>query len=424
MTLLQIAFQGSFTESVDILYVQKDQAFQGDIEMNILIVLPATVRGGCDEYALTIAIGAVRQGHKVTLSFPFLSSEQIIIDKCKQQGVNYHCLKVEEHEVDEFINNPLFQLERGITAITETRPDAVLLVLPWTTNSIGFILACSALAIPTVAVFQLCNKAIQLDPMYLRACVAASKQQLWVTVSQDNRSHLAQTFGLSEKDIIVVPNGTDIQSLYTHIPDTQREELKKDILHELQLYKGTRIALTVGRLTPQKGYLDLLAAIELLPDSLSDLHFLWVGVGEEEHILRENIQAKSLSSRIHLLGFRQDVPQLIVACDLFVFPSRWEGAAFALLEAMAHRAPIVTSNGSSNAELVEHGVHGVVYPAGDANALAGNIVWAFEHLGEMQQMARKAQARCSELYSSSEMVNKTTQLLMHAYCSKENYENE
>lgn len=73
------------------------------------------------------------------------------------------------------------------------------------------------------------------------------------------------------------------------------------------------------------------------------------------------------------LGFRNDVPDILAASDIFALPSRAEGLPMSILEAMSHRLPVVCTPVGGNPELVLDGEHGKLTPVGDAQALAQAI---------------------------------------------------
>jgi len=75
-----------------------------------------------------------------------------------------------------------------------------------------------------------------------------------------------------------------------------------------------------------------------------------------------------------LMGVRDDVPEILKACDLFVFPSHTEGMPNALLEAMAAGCAIVCTDVPGNRDLITDGETGLTVPARDSNALADAVV--------------------------------------------------
>lgn len=127
-----------------------------------------------------------------------------------------------------------------------------------------------------------------------------------------------------------------------------------------------------GNMRPVKGADVLLAAAGLLADQ-ANVHFLFVGEVRDPSLRVSHAQHPS-HKQIHFIGFRKDVPALIMACDLVVVPSRdREGLPRALLEAMFCGRPVVASKVGGIPEIILDGESGVLVPPGDAAALAAAI---------------------------------------------------
>ena len=123
----------------------------------------------------------------------------------------------------------------------------------------------------------------------------------------------------------------------------------------------------------------------------SNIKWIWVGEGELRESLEHYIKKFKLNDCVRLLGYRKDVLNILYAADCFVFPTRYEGFPFALMEAMAAGVPIVTTDASSITELIEHMRHGVV--AGRTTGLTfGNATkYALDNKEEMNLMARNSE---------------------------------
>ena len=105
------------------------------------------------------------------------------------------------------------------------------------------------------------------------------------------------------------------------------------------------MALTAGRLTPIKGYLLQLAAIEVLDrlGAAANNHFVWLGEGEERPILEREIAQRNWGKRITLLGHRWNMAEWYDVADIFVLPSGAEGMPLSIMEAMAKGLPVIAS---------------------------------------------------------------------------------
>ncbi len=150
---------------------------------------------------------------------------------------------------------------------------------------------------------------------------------------------------------------------------------------EAHAHAGPPVILAVGRLVPKKGLDVLLHACALLRDAGQPLRCEIVGYGQEEHALRQNIQALRLEDHVHLLG--RQPRDTVIACyaraSVFVQPSRVcadgdrDGIPNVLLEAMAMGLPVVSTTVSGIPELVQDGRNGLLVPPDDAQALAAAV---------------------------------------------------
>lgn len=106
--------------------------------------------------------------------------------------------------------------------------------------------------------------------------------------------------------------------------------------------------------------------------------------------LKSQIADLDLSEEVHFWGNREDVPELLAQSDVFILPSRYEGLPLSLLEAMAARLPVIASNISGSAELVEHGKNGLLFESGNHLDLAEKIIYLYDHRKEMERLAQNA----------------------------------
>ncbi len=207
-----------------------------------------------------------------------------------------------------------------------------------------------------------------------------------VAVSEDTahavRDHLG---GAAEDRIVVVVNGVDVDRFP---PVVDRDGLRAS----LGIGPGDHLMAMVGTFKAQKGYDQLLEAVADVAGQAPDLHVALVGDGRLRGVIEARVRDLRLGDRVHLLGSRRDVPEILAASDSFVLPSLWEGMSVALLEAMATGLPVVATAVSGTTQVVRHGVEGWLVPPGDATALAAAIT---ELLADpAAARARGASARC------------------------------
>src|SRR5262249_6138085 len=131
-------------------------------------------------------------------------------------------------------------------------------------------------------------------------------------------------------------------------------------LASLGIPSGSQVLLTIGRLDPQKGLHDLIEAAGLICAKYPRAHFLLVGEGPQRVALERAIREKGLGDRIHLAGWRADIPEILAAGYALVLSSHWEGMPNVVLEAMAAGLPVVATRVEGISELVVEGQTGVI----------------------------------------------------------------
>lgn len=141
-----------------------------------------------------------------------------------------------------------------------------------------------------------------------------------------------------------------------------------------------RCALNVARLSHEKGHDVLLRAWALLPPTLADLRCVVLGEGPERAKLESLAHSLDLEDRVHFAGFGWDVAAALHACDLFVFPSLYEGLPNAVIEALVAGCPIVsTGQGRGGGDILRGGALGRLVAEGDVEGLAQAIVDTYAH---------------------------------------------
>jgi glycosyltransferase involved in cell wall biosynthesis len=130
----------------------------------------------------------------------------------------------------------------------------------------------------------------------------------------------------------------------------------------------------VANARPRKGLPVLIESAAHLPGD-SQIHYVLVGAGLESRDIARALEASPCPERFTLLGFRRDATAVIAACDASVLPAlKREGLPKSVIESMANGVAAVVTDTGGNAELVEHGVSGLVVPPGDPGAIADALV--------------------------------------------------
>lgn len=186
-----------------------------------------------------------------------------------------------------------------------------------------------------------------------RSCVSGAVKQSW--------------YGPADNKATVIRNPIDTSRFFVS------EDQTRAIRREFNIADGSSLLVSVGRINKQKAHPVAVRAVHRLRAAGEDCKLVIAGRGENEAALRAEISRLDLEPYVVLAGFRNDIPTLIAAADVFVFPSLWEGLPLAALEAMAAGTAIVASKLPSIEECVIDEETGLLSQPGDDAALALNI---------------------------------------------------
>lgn len=164
---------------------------------------------------------------------------------------------------------------------------------------------------------------------------------------------------------------------------------------------------SVGRLTSQKGYHDLLEA--LAATHQPNLHLTIIGEGELRAELEARAREMGLVDRVEFPGRRLDVLEQMKNWDLFVCSSRWEGLPTVILESMACGTPVLATSIEGVTDIIQDGENGWLVPPGNPQALADKIVEILQDRPAAERVAREAARRLENFTIAN--VAKTMALL-------------
>lgn len=163
-----------------------------------------------------------------------------------------------------------------------------------------------------------------------------------ITINREDEA-LARKHMKAGKTVYVPGIGLDVRKFSdasVSVPDKRRE---------LGIPGDCFLVLSIGDLNENKNHRTVIRALSMLP---KNVHYAVVGEGEGGPALTECATQLQVSDRVHLTGYRMDIPELCHAADLYVLPSIREGLNVSLMEAMASGLPCVVSQARGNAELI------------------------------------------------------------------------
>lgn len=219
-----------------------------------------------------------------------------------------------------------------------------------------------------------------------------------VAVSEDIRRYLMERVGVRSDSLITIYNGIDSKQFAS---SEDRVRIRK----ELGISETAPAIGTIGNLYPVKGHTDLLKAaaqvVRMFPESV----FLIVGRGDLLSRLQIEAGELGLANNVMFIGFREDIPALLQAMDLFVLPSLSEGLSLSLLEAMAAGKPVVATTVGGNPEVISHGETGFLVPPGHPESLSSRIILLLQDQPLARKFGINGQQRVYEKFGLEQMVH-------------------
>lgn len=216
-----------------------------------------------------------------------------------------------------------------------------------------------------------------------------------ISVSASNQATGKQYF--SDFESVVVNNGIDLQKF-------NPVRSFKDVRGELGIPQDVTLVLFVARFIHQKQPLKLISAFAKAVQQLPSLRLLMVGDGDQKPEALEMVKQLGIESQVIFAPFRQDVPDVLAAADIFVLPSLWEGLPIGLLEAMAMGKAIIGTKVDGTSEVIKHDVNGLLLPVETLDHTLPQTILQLTDPALRERLGREARNTISSTYSAATMT--------------------
>jgi glycosyltransferase involved in cell wall biosynthesis len=174
--------------------------------------------------------------------------------------------------------------------------------------------------------------------------------------------------------------------------------------------EGDALIGTVGHFTEEKGHEILIRGFKKILRERPGVRLLLVGEGPLRDRISRLVHHLGLEAEVIIESFVSDLGGIFAALDLFVYPSLVEGLGSVLLLAMAHRVPVCASRTGGIPELVLPGETGYLFPPGNAEALAEQVIQLLASPTCLEETTRNAFDRVKNEFPVDRMVSKTYDL--------------
>lgn len=264
----------------------------------------------------------------------------------------------------------------------------------------AFVVAALALLrVPLIYHLRDTLDAAHFSPSNRRLLVRLANRRAAAVICNSQATHDAfLSAGGSSEKTIVIPNGIDP----TPFRETGSEPSR---LRQALSVPGAVVLGAFGRLAAWKGQHVAIEALAKLPKQV-DVHLWIVGdavFGEDDHTyakhLHDLVHKLGVVDRVHFLGFRDDIPSLMSACDLVVHSAtRAEPFGRVIVEAMLAGTPVIASRAGGPTEIIDEGITGHLSTPGDAEDLAKLIQEWLRNPEAAKAMAERAKKHAAKAY--------------------------
>ena len=227
-----------------------------------------------------------------------------------------------------------------------------------------------------------------------------------ISISEATKEAMVKFDNFPEERIRVIYNGVMFK---THNVDLIQKR------KELNVKPDDCILVTAARLDPIKNHDMLIRTMKRVAEIRPECKLVIAGDGSEYDRLSGEIKANGLSGTVRLLGYRNDIAEILMVSDIFLLSSLTEGTSVTLLEAMHAGLPAVVTDVGGNPEVLKDGETGFIVDSDDDKAMAEKILLLYKDRELAKRLGNASRERVEKLFSFKNMMNKYEDIyLRHA----------
>jgi glycosyltransferase involved in cell wall biosynthesis len=227
-----------------------------------------------------------------------------------------------------------------------------------------------------------------------------------ICVSPETQRAQLKEYQHDVRKFAVIANGVDVERFSPGVPSDGARE-------ELGIPAGVPLVGTIARLQEErKGVSDFIAMAARVARRSPDPWFVVVGEGPLRPALEAKAAELDIAARVVFTGYRRDVPRLLAAMDVAVFPSSYEAGQYVMLEAMAMARPVVVTPAGLAVDLVRQDVTGLLVPIHDVEAMAVGVARLLADRTAAARIGKAARDVVAAGYSTDAMVGSVTELYL------------
>lgn len=370
--------------------------------LKVLILINDLLRGGAQRIVADIAIAIDRDRFDLLVVYLkppdiFSADSKSLLFEMEESGVRIVCAGGgQKFSLAEF-----FKL---VKILKDERPDIIHTFLPYA-GILGRI--AGRIANVRGILSTQCNSSVSYTTrVYWLDKFSLYLAHAWTAVTEGieeeygaSISHYGDSLWIQGRRHFTVPSAVNLKKIRDVFDVTNRKAKRA----EIGVPDTAHVVMMTARLISWKGQDELIKALRHLPE---DTHVVFVGWGPSYESFLKTSRTERVESRVHFLGARSDVYEILATADVFVQAHKhdekghiWIGPNIAQLEAAAVGVPSVSTKNPFIEALLEEGVTGTLSRPDDPEDLARAINWVFEHKEAAEKLALSAKKRVAGCYS-------------------------
>lgn len=349
-------------------------------------------QGGGPEKTILNSPRFIGPGYEMSLVYlrPRRDPAYDLPTRASQLGVDL----IDIPETGPFDPRALWQLVQLVRA---SKPD-ILHAHDYKTNVLAIALRrwCDAVAMTTMHGSGVWGRRVAL---YYRLDRWSLPRMDFVVAVSPDQYETAMSYGVCPSRCTMIHNAID----GAHFRRTMDASL---VRNRLGLPLDRVIIGAVGRLSREKGFDNLIAAVHLAAQKGQNLHLIIAGDGDERIPLTQLIAKLGCHDRVQLLGHRSDIIELFHCMDIFVLSSHREALPNVVLEAMALEVPVIATRVAGVPDVIQDQQNGLLTDPGDCHALADSITQLAENRSLRARLSAAARKTIEERFSFAHRMEK------------------
>jgi len=226
-----------------------------------------------------------------------------------------------------------------------------------------------------------------------------------IFVNNNTRKAYIKLYKVKPNKCKTIYNGIDVDR-YRSL-----DNIRNSMRAELDVSENMTLILATGNLTSVKGHEVLINAIKILIEQGKPIKCFIAGQGELQLKLENLIKQNKIVKQCVLLGYRDDIPALLSASDIFCMPSLNEALGYSILEAMASGKPVIASNVGGIPEVITNGKEGILIAPGDPLKICNATNLLLNDRNLRQSLGVAGLKKVNKSFSAQNMVKYTARFI-------------